>query len=76
MAAIFEFAKPLVGGVAYHRFLLLQDDAGSFTYIARGGPFNPGLAPYLGSSGVSGSGFGNLVVDVQPYSQIMSVGSY
>jgi hypothetical protein len=37
VAAIIEFWKPLGGG-AYHAFLLLQNDAGEFVEIARGGP--------------------------------------
>jgi hypothetical protein len=38
VASIIEFSKPLFGGAAVHEFLLLQNDAGEFTYIARGGP--------------------------------------
>jgi hypothetical protein len=42
MAAIIEFQKPvMLGGVptgANHAFLLLQNDAGQFTDIARGAP--------------------------------------
>lgn len=37
MAAIFEFDKLMSNGFV-HRFLLLQDDNGIFTDIARGGP--------------------------------------
>jgi len=37
VAAIIEFWKALPGG-AYHAFLLLQNDAGEFVEIARGGP--------------------------------------
>jgi hypothetical protein len=37
MAAIFEFDKTMSNGFI-HRFMLLQDDEGNFTDIARGGP--------------------------------------
>src|SRR5437763_1892652 len=45
MAAIIEFTKPVPWGVgaatgAEHSFLLLQNDAGQYTEIARGGPQN------------------------------------
>jgi hypothetical protein len=68
MAAIFEFDKTMPNGFI-HRFLLLQDDEGNFTDIARGGP----QASEVGSEGLpsggvpSGAGFGNLTTDVVPY---------
>jgi hypothetical protein len=70
MAAIVEFAKPMPGTPgAFHKFLLLQNDDGEFTDIARGGP----QATEFGSEGLasgeisSGAGFGNLTGDVVPY---------
>lgn len=73
MAAIFEFDKLMSNGFV-HRFLLLQDDNGIFTDIARGGP----QAGEVGSVGLpsggiqSGAGFGNLTTDVVPYYEGMT----
>jgi hypothetical protein len=67
MAAIFEFDKTMSNGFV-HRFLLLQDDEGNFTDIARGGPQSSVVGSEgLPSSGVrSGAGFGSLITDVVP----------
>jgi hypothetical protein len=51
MAAIFEFDKLMSNGFV-HRFLLLQDDNGIFTDIARGGP----QAGEVGSVGLPSGG--------------------
>src|SRR6185437_15877076 len=59
-------------GFAYHGFLLLQDDNGTYTDIARGGPESAGV----GSSNVTGGdgspGWGNVIANVEPYFQNMT----
>jgi hypothetical protein len=74
MAAIIEFQKPvMLGGVptgANHAFLLLQNDAGQFADIARGGPQSAaGGSGGLQSEGSNpGYGYGSIVTNVEPYS--------
>src|SRR5215467_12361536 len=75
MAAIIEFTRPLNGALGstggLHAFILLQNDAGEFTYIARGGP----EAAIGGSNGLTTEGYdtgiggpGYVVTNVEPYS--------
>src|SRR5215831_4177602 len=74
MAAIVEFLRPVNGlgslTGAEHGFLLLQNDAGQFTDIARGGPESAAAGPLgLNTEGSNvGFGLGNVVTNVEPYS--------
>ena len=52
MASITEYFKPILGGTAYHSFIVYQDDLGQNVSVVRGGPSsNVGGSANAGSSG-------------------------
>lgn len=73
-ANIIVFSKPVTFGPIPtgmdHSFILLQDQSGAYTMIARGGPESASLgSPGLNSGDInSGFGTGNILANVELYS--------
>ena len=72
MGAIIEFTRllnaPLGSTGGLHGFILLQNDAGEFTYIARGGP----EAAIGGSNGLTTEGYNTGIGGLATLSQTLS----
>ncbi len=74
MAEIVQFWKPIVlpGDISYHSFLLLEDENGNYTAIARGGPQSADVGFPAGSVSDGSLPFGDILTSVQPYTYSMT----